>query len=212
MKQIWQQEQERGHAVVLFSQLCTRIGLARHAFSAMKHIQFIHIRGKGKMKTYFTFWRVLNQTHVLDLTAVSAGIVETASPVERRIQNSFHLGGALTTHTLGPVPNLRFFKGTFNSIQILRVPQTHRIKVCMECYRHSLVVSKINKDNPISNDPDFYALLSAIQKTVDSLPFSITNNHQLLDIATKLTVIQIAQKLLSNHALTLRDAYCIFES
>ena len=84
MKQIWQQEQERGHAVVLFSQLCTRIGLACHVF-------YTHL-GKWKDETYFTFWRVLNQTHILDLTTVSAGIVETASPVKRRIQKPFHLG------------------------------------------------------------------------------------------------------------------------
>ena len=101
------------------------------------------------------------------------------------------------------------FQGTFRNVQILRVAHD---KVCMGCYRHSLVISKISKDNPISNDQDFHTLLSAIQNTVPRLPFSITNNYQLLDIATKFTVIHVTQELLSNHTLSLRDAYHTFES
>ena len=50
-----------------------------------------------------------------------------------------------------------------------------------------------------------------IQNSVPSLPFSITDNYQLLDTAINLTVIKVAQELLSNHALTLCDAYHTFE-
>ena len=94
------------------------------------------------------------------------------------------------------------FEGTINAHD----------KVCMECYRHSLIISRIKRENPISSDTDFHTLLSAIQNTVPSLPFSITTDCQLLDIATKLTIIQVAQEQLNNHALTLRDAYHYFES
>ncbi len=85
-------------------------------------------------------------------------------------------------------------------------------KVCMACYRYSLTVAKLSKENPISNDEDFFSLLQGIQNTVPVLPLCISKERELIDIALKYTVIGVAQMLHSNRALTLLDAHSMFVS
>ena len=83
-------------------------------------------------------------------------------------------------------------------------------KVCTACYRHSLTISKINKENPAPNDDEFLLLLAAIQKSLPAFPYSITRESELIEIATKYTVIHVAQMLLDNQALTLLSAHGTF--
>ena len=83
-------------------------------------------------------------------------------------------------------------------------------KVCAECYRHSLTISKIKKENLVTNDHDFSVLVASIQTSLPALPFSIKDESKLIEIATKYTVIHVAQTLLDNHALTLLGAHSIY--
>ena len=49
-------------------------------------------------------------------------------------------------------------------------------KVCMECYRYSLTISRIRKENPISVDDDFRALMEMFKKSLPPLPFNMKRN------------------------------------
>ena len=83
-------------------------------------------------------------------------------------------------------------------------------KLCAACYRHSLTISKINKENPAPNDHEFLLLVASIQGSLPALPYSITRESELIEIATKYTVVHVAHELLDNHALTLLSAHSTF--
>ena len=83
-------------------------------------------------------------------------------------------------------------------------------KVCTACYRHSLTISKIFKENPAPNDDEFLLLVASIQKSLPAFPYSINTESELTEIAAKYTIIHVAQKLLDNQALTLLSAHSTF--
>ena len=68
-------------------------------------------------------------------------------------------------------------------------------------------ISKINKENPAPNDDEFLLLVASIQESLPPMPYSITRESELIEMATKFTVVHIAHKLLDNHALTLLSAH-----
>ena len=80
-------------------------------------------------------------------------------------------------------------------------------KICMACYRYSLTLTKLSRDKPKTDDEDFLNLIEGIQNTVPSLPFNLTQESELIDLALKMTIISVAQELHANHALTLLCAH-----
>ena len=67
-------------------------------------------------------------------------------------------------------------------------------KVCMACYRYSLIVLAIVKENPKINDDDLQSLVGDIQKSVPVQPLlNITVHSELVEVALKLTTIHVAQ-------------------
>lgn len=87
---------------------------------------------------------------------------------------------------------------------------TASTRVCMACYRYSLTVAGLSKENILTNDDDFQCLVEQVQKSVPLLPFTITQDSELIDIAVKLTVINVAKELRGDRALTLLSAYSQF--
>ena len=83
-------------------------------------------------------------------------------------------------------------------------------KVCMECYRHSLTIVRVAKEKPTTTDEDLECLINSTKASMADLPVQLIEN-QLLDAALKLAVIDVAQELLENHALTLLNAHSIFQ-
>ncbi len=60
-----------------------------------------------------------------------------------------------------------------------------------------------------SDGADFETLVNRLKSSLPILPVS-TSTDDLISLATKITIVIIAQELLSNHALTLNSAYDIF--
>ena len=79
-------------------------------------------------------------------------------------------------------------------------------KVCMECYMHTVV--RVAKEKPTTTDENLECLINA---SMADLPVQQIDENQLLDAALKLAVIDVAQELLENHALTLLNAHSIFQ-
>lgn len=83
------------------------------------------------------------------------------------------------------------FEGSFTAID----------RLCMACYRHNLSVLKTIRETRVSTDADLETLIKSLQMS------EIT---EVVEVATNLTIISVAQELLANHALTLPSAYKIF--
>ena len=84
-------------------------------------------------------------------------------------------------------------------------------KVCMECYRHSLTIVRVAKEKPTTTDEDLECLINSTKASMADLPVQLIDENQLLDAALKLAVVDVAQELLKNHALTLLNAHSIFQ-
>ena len=80
-------------------------------------------------------------------------------------------------------------------------------KVCETCYRAHLTLLKLEDDS--SDGADFETLVNRLKSSLPILAGS-TSTDDLTSLATKITIVTIAQELLSNHALTLNSAYNIF--
>ena len=87
---------------------------------------------------------------------------------------------------------------------------TSKDRVCETCYRSHLTLLKAMEDSSVSDGEDLGALVSKLQGTIPSLPVTITTEDELISLAAKITIIKVAQELLTNHALTLNSAYKIF--
>ena len=85
-------------------------------------------------------------------------------------------------------------------------------KVCMECYRYSLSVVRATKENPITNDKDLKILVNSITDSLSEFTVPIRDEAEVHDYALRWCVLDVAQELLSNHALTLLNAHSIFQS
>ena len=85
-------------------------------------------------------------------------------------------------------------------------------KVCMECYRYSLSVVRATKENPITNDEDLKILVNSITDSLSEFTVPIRDEAEVHDYALRWCVLDVAQELLSNHALTLLNAHSIFQS
>ena len=83
-------------------------------------------------------------------------------------------------------------------------------RVCMGCYRYSLNISKLSKECPItSTDEDFNALIESIRK---SLTLSPGSEIETIELAVKLTALDVAEELKANHAITLQKAFSSFKA
>ena len=80
-------------------------------------------------------------------------------------------------------------------------------QVCMACYRYSLTVAAILKDKRTSNDEEFQRLVADLQNSVPVLPFSLTQESELIETALKMAIADVTQELGGNQALTLCCAY-----
>ena len=81
----------------------------------------------------------------------------------------------------------------------------------MECYRHSLTIVRVAKEKPTTTDEDLECLINSTKASMADLPVQLIDENQLLDAALKLAVVDVAQELLKNHALTLLNAHSIFQ-
>ena len=81
-------------------------------------------------------------------------------------------------------------------------------KVCMECYRHSLLVVRLAKEKPVTTDEGLRSLIDSIKDSMT--PLLVHEDNEIIDHALKMTAVCIARQLLKNQALTLQRACEIF--
>ena len=85
-------------------------------------------------------------------------------------------------------------------------------KVCDSCYRAQLEIIKVNEHTvpSYSEDSEFSLLVNKHQQLIPPLPFPIKSKDDVIEFATQITIVKVAQALQANHALTLLGAYNIF--
>ena len=85
-------------------------------------------------------------------------------------------------------------------------------KVCDSCYRAQLEIIKVNEHTvpSYSEDSEFSLLVNKHQQSIPPLLFPIKSKDDVIEFATQITIVKVAQALQANHALTLLGAYNIF--
>ena len=94
------------------------------------------------------------------------------------------------------------FQGTLSACQ----------KLCMACYRFNLTVVKQMKMKSTSTttDDDFESTIRSIQTSLPTLPCTISDESQLIEMALAFTIIGIAQDLKEDKATSLPCAYSCY--
>ena len=82
-------------------------------------------------------------------------------------------------------------------------------KLCLGCYRHNLsVVRDVTEDAITANrDSEFESLITEIKNSLPMMPFTISEESKLIDIALTFTVIGVAEDLKEDRATSLPCAY-----
>ena len=85
-------------------------------------------------------------------------------------------------------------------------------KLCLGCYRHNLsVVRDVTEDAITANrDSEFESLITKIKNSLPMMPFTISEESKLIDIALTFTVIGVAEDLKEDRATSLPCAYSRF--
>ncbi len=69
------------------------------------------------------------------------------------------------------------------------------------------VVKLLHTSHPTSSNRDLNELVNSIKHSLPEWPYRANDFNELLQIALKLAIVDVAQELLSNHAMTLLTAY-----